>query len=201
MSLIPLAPFTELWCGKQVTIRLRLTFHATSGCARHRTREHCAQFTTDGDQGFLKIFALDWWIAARTTNNSGSMRVIIVVLMAVAGAYGAELLNADLSLSSSRCVRPLPRGFTGHVARPARSIRNMTLQNVAIGINRVCARKGLEKIPVDHVRVPGSLTGKRRAPNVQRWIKQRRDQRPAATVFLFPDYRTRGKRMFSLMQM
>jgi hypothetical protein len=24
----------------------------------------------------------------------------------------------------SRCVRPLPRGFTGHVARPARSILN-----------------------------------------------------------------------------
>src|SRR5215468_4956996 len=39
-----------------------------------------------------------------------------------------ETLNSDgtkthLYLSSSRCVRPLPRGFTGHVARPARSIR------------------------------------------------------------------------------
>src|SRR5260370_38752283 len=30
---------------------------------------------------------------------------------------------AALYLGSSRCARPLPRGWTGHVARPTRSIR------------------------------------------------------------------------------
>jgi hypothetical protein len=34
---------------------------------------------------------------------------------------------APLYLSSSRCVRPLPRGFTGYVARPARSIETLSL--------------------------------------------------------------------------
>src|SRR5438094_8848594 len=40
-------------------------------------------------------------------------------------------LGGYLYLSSSRCIRPLPRGFTGHVARPARSIRNTMLANEA----------------------------------------------------------------------
>jgi hypothetical protein len=75
------------------------------------------------------------------------MAGIALVLFALAHIHGTELLNSDLYLSSSRCVRPLSRGFTGYVARPVRSIRNMTLRNVAKGINRGCARKGLEKIP------------------------------------------------------
>ena len=64
------------------------------------------------------------------------MAGIALVYFALAGVHGAELLNSDLYLSSSRCVRPLPRGFTGHVARRARSIRNLTLRNVAMGISR-----------------------------------------------------------------
>ena len=75
------------------------------------------------------------------------MAGIALVLFALAHIHGTELLNSDLYLSSSRCVRPLSRGFTGYVARPVRSIRNMTLRNVAKGINRGCARKGLKKIP------------------------------------------------------
>src|SRR5216117_2559074 len=31
--------------------------------------------------------------------------------------------SAPLYLGSSRCARPLPRGFAGHVAHPIRSIR------------------------------------------------------------------------------
>src|SRR5437870_3723322 len=31
--------------------------------------------------------------------------------------------DPPLYLGSSRCARPLPRGYTGHVARPTRSIR------------------------------------------------------------------------------
>src|SRR5262245_60897302 len=41
--------------------------------------------------------------------------------------------KVHLYLSSSRCVRPLPRGFTGHVARPARSIRIRTSQEKRAG--------------------------------------------------------------------
>src|SRR5215472_1950875 len=51
---------------------------------------------------------------------------------------------------------------TGHVARPARSIRNMTLRNVTNGINRGCARAGLEKIPIQSRSCSRtSLTGKK----------------------------------------
>jgi len=35
--------------------------------------------------------------------------------------------GAHLYLGISRCARPLPRGFTGHVAQPVRSIRNRML--------------------------------------------------------------------------
>src|SRR5207249_10661670 len=41
--------------------------------------------------------------------------------------------GAYLYLSSSRYIRPLPRGFIGHVARPARSIRSRRLGNEAPG--------------------------------------------------------------------
>jgi hypothetical protein len=49
------------------------------------------------------------------------MVVLALVALAVAGARGAELLNSDLYLSSSRCVRPPPRGFY----RPCRSTRSL----------------------------------------------------------------------------
>jgi hypothetical protein len=93
---------------------------------------------------------LRWWASSWGCNNSGPMRTarIALVLFALAGVHGADLLNADLYLSGSRSVRPLPRGFTGHVARPTRYIRNMMLRNVATGINRGCARKDSEKIPI-----------------------------------------------------
>src|SRR6266567_637309 len=83
-------------------------------------------------------FVLRWRARFCGCNNSGSMRMagIALVLFVLGGAHSAELLNGDLYLSSSRCVRPLPCGFTGHVARPARSIRNVVLRNVAMGINR-----------------------------------------------------------------
>src|SRR6266550_2613142 len=35
--------------------------------------------------------------------------------------------SAPLYLGSSRCARPLPRGFTGHVAHPSRSIGEFRL--------------------------------------------------------------------------
>jgi hypothetical protein len=82
-------------------------------------------------------------------------RFVASMILAVATAQGAELLNADLYLSSSRCVRPLPRGFTGHVARPARSIRNMMLRNARRESTAVARERAWRKSRVDHIRVPG----------------------------------------------
>jgi len=50
--------------------------------------------------------ALGWCIAPRTTKNSGWMRVVIeaLIALAVANAYGAEILNSDFKDLKSRLV-------------------------------------------------------------------------------------------------
>ena len=59
------------------------------------------------------------------------------------------ILSVPLYLGSSRCARPLPRGVTGHVAHPVRSIRELVSlmrslgrPSVAVTILTVAANSG-----------------------------------------------------------
>ena len=54
------------------------------------------------------------------------------------GRWEIEMRTSILYLSSSRCARPLPRGFAGHVAHPSRSIHQNSLP-----ANRVAQKGGL----------------------------------------------------------
>jgi hypothetical protein len=49
--------------------------------------------------------------------------LFVFLLSALGGkTQRMDLLDADLYVGSARCAPPLPRGFSGHVAHPIRSI-------------------------------------------------------------------------------
>ena len=54
---------------------------------------------------------------------AGLVALVVFFLARIAGeAQAIHFFNADLYVGSARCAPPLPRGCTGHVAHPFRSI-------------------------------------------------------------------------------
>jgi hypothetical protein len=74
------------------------------------------------------------------------------------------LLNADLYLSSSRCVRPLPRGFTGHVARPRSLHSKYDASERGDGNQPRLRAKGLRENPNQMIFVFQDITNWKKGP-------------------------------------
>src|SRR5439155_13014569 len=77
---------------------------------------------------------LAWQAIARCQKGVQAALIRLRATTARQGNHSYRLKSgAYLYLGISRCASPLPRGFTGHVVQPVRSIRSRMLANEARG--------------------------------------------------------------------
>src|SRR5438034_1209414 len=102
--------------------------------------------------------------AAEKRDLTKLMLIIFARYLASLTVYVASSQSAPLYLGCAHSARPLPRGFTGHVARPIRSIHHALLCR---STRRVMSRRACDDSGVVATRV---CVGRVRGFNVTRGL-------------------------------